>query len=101
MLEFIKMFILGMLYTILFPLLVVVFACYLAYVFINYIVMESVNIFGFFFGYTFSEETDLERKLREMKEEQENGEDIEGKSPTYEYDDLSLDIFDEKGSDEQ
>ena len=85
MLEFIKMFGLGILYTILFPLIVLVFALYLVYVFGNYLVMEALSIFGFFFGYTFSEETKLEQQLKEIKE---NGLKESKKEPevVYEYD---------------
>lgn len=69
MLEFIKMFGLGILYTILFPFILVFFALCLVYVLINYIVNELINFLGFFFGRTFTVETELEKKLREMKEE--------------------------------
>jgi len=114
MLEFIKMFGMGILYTILFPFIVAIFAGYLVYVFGNYLVMESINIFGYFFGYTFSDETDLERKLREMKEgpelEKEESEEVEEsvtvpvKEETkivyqYEGDTTEFSMEDEKGSD--
>ena len=114
MLEVIKMFGVGILYTILFPFIVAIFAGYLVYVFGNYLVMESINIFGFFFGYTFSEETELERKLREMKEgpeleeneETEERETVSVKEETkvvyqYEGDTTEFSMEDEKGSDEQ
>lgn len=68
MLEFIKMFGLGILYTILFPFIVAIFALYLVYVIGNYLVLEAINVCGFFFGYTFTTETELERQLVEMKE---------------------------------
>ena len=97
MLEFIKMFGLGVLYTIAFPVIVVVFAIYLVYAFCNYLVMESVTLFGFFFGYTFSTETELERVLRERKEEESEEKTTK---VVYEYN-----VSDEKdmleGSDEQ
>ena len=57
MLEFIKMFGLGILYTLLLPFIVAIFGCYLVYVFFNYLVIEAKTLFGFFFGYTFSETT--------------------------------------------
>ena len=63
MLEFIKMFGLGILYTILFPFIVAIFALYLVYVVGNYLVLEAINFFGFFFGYTFTTETELEKKI--------------------------------------
>ena len=68
MLEFIKMFGLGILYTILFPFIVAIFALYLVYVVGNYLVLEAINFCGFFFGYTFTTETELEKQLAEMKE---------------------------------
>ena len=96
MLEFIKMFGLGVLYTIAFPVVVVVFAIYLVYAFFNYLVMESITLFGFFFGYTFSTETETERVLREKKEEVEE----KNTKVVYEYN-----VSDEEevveGSDEQ
>lgn len=67
MLEFIKMFGLGILYTLLFPFIIVIFALYIVYVFFNYLVLECVNFFGFFFGYSFTIETELDKKLAEMK----------------------------------
>lgn len=68
MLEFIKMFGLGILYTILFPFIVVIFAAFLVYVFCDYLVLEVKTLVGFFFGYTFTTDTQLEIKLKEMKE---------------------------------
>lgn len=67
MLEFIKMFGLGIMYTLFFPLIVAIFAIYIVYVFFNYLVLEIINIFGFFFGYNFTAETELEKKLEAMK----------------------------------
>jgi hypothetical protein len=67
MLEFIKMFGLGILYTVLFPFIVAIFALYIVYVFGNYLVLEAINLFGFFFGYSFSVETELEKKLASMR----------------------------------
>lgn len=68
MLEFIKMFGLGILYTILFPFIVVIFAAFLVYVFCDYLFLEIKTLVGFFFGYTFTTDTELELKLKEMKE---------------------------------
>lgn len=68
MLEFIKMFGLGILYTILFPFLVIIFALFLVYVFVDYIVLEIKTLVGFFFGYTFTTDTELELQLEELKE---------------------------------
>ena len=67
MLEFIKMFGLGILYTLLLPFIIAIFICYIIYVFFNYLVLEAINLFGFFFGYTFTTETELEKKLESMK----------------------------------
>ena len=102
MLEFIKMFGLGILYTILLPFILMVFAGYLVYVFFNYLVVESMALFGFFFGYTFSDETELEKELILMKEE-----DVEKKTEVaYQYDetgkyDQEINESIEEGSDEQ
>ena len=97
MLEFIKMFGLGILYTILFPFIVLFFGVYLVYVFVNYLVIESLTLFGFFFGYTFTTETKLERKLREMKESNDKKEENHGVS--YEYDPSLNEVSDGEGSD--
>ena len=97
MLEFIKMFGLWILYTIAFPVVVVVFAVYLVYAFCNYLVMESITLFGFFFGYTFSTETDVERVLREKKEAES---EEKTSKVIYEYNDSDEDEVLE-GSDEQ
>ena len=99
MLEFIKMFGLGILYTILFPFIVLIFAIYLVYVFVNYLVVESLTLFGFFFGYTFTTETELEKKLRESKENNER-EKEEAKEIVYEYDPSVSGVKNEEGSDE-
>lgn len=69
MLEFIKMFGLGILYTILFPFILVFFALVLVFMLLNYLVMETVNCVGFFFGHTFTVETELDKELKRMKEE--------------------------------
>ena len=89
MLEFIKMFGLGILYTLLFPFIVAIFAAFLVYALFNYLVLECINLFGFFFGYTFTVETGLEKELENMKNEL--GEKNENRD--LEYDSL-------KGSDE-
>ena len=75
----------GILYTILFPFIVLIFIMYLVYVFFNYLVVESLTLFGFFFGYTFSTETELEKKLKEMKDEEEHVKE-EVHNVSYEYD---------------
>ena len=100
MLEFIKMFGLGILYTLLFPFIVVIFALYVVYVFGNYLVFEFINFFGFFFGYSFSEETELEKKLLSIKEKPAA---MEETVATDSFDDFFLQsdiVEDLKGSDE-
>jgi len=104
MLEFIKMFGLGILYTILFPFIVVIFAIALVYVFVNYLVNESIHVFGFFFGHTFSEETELEKKLNAMKEEKNVSEEesLDAGEVTYTYNEETSEqkvADDVKGSD--
>ena len=69
MLEFIKMFGLGIIYTLVFPVLVVIFSGFVVFTFINYLVKEVVNFFGFFMGYSFTVETELEQQLEKMREE--------------------------------
>ena len=95
MLEFIKMFGLGILYTILFPFIVLIFGAYLVYACVNYVVLEFMAIIGFFFGYTFTAETELERKLNEMKEHSEK----ETHNVSYEYDPSSGELNSGEGSD--
>lgn len=92
MLEFIKMFGLGILYTILFPFIVVFFALVLVGVLINYLVLEVINLSGFFFGNTFTVETKLDKKLKQMKEEAKL-------ALEKEKEELSDGFIDERGSD--
>lgn len=92
MLEFIKMFGLGILYTILFPFIVVFFVLVLVGVLINYLVLEVINLSGFFFGNTFTVETKLDKKLRQMKEEAK-------KALEKDNEDLVSDVINEEGSD--
>lgn len=84
MLEFIKMFGLGILYTVLFPLIVVIFALYMIYTLGNYLVLEVINLVGFFFGYSFSVETELEKRLHSSK----NKESINEKKMDDDFEDL-------------
>ena len=104
MLEFIKMFGLGVLYTILFPFIVIIFAIFLVYAFFNYLVVECISLFGFFFGYTFSIETDLEKKLEEMNNQAHEEKNEEEPTVAYQYDDSFQHVenaSDMRGSDEQ
>ena len=103
MLEFIKMFGLGILYTILFPFILVFFALCLVYVILNYFVMEIINFFGFFFGHTFTTDTELDKKLKEIKAESHKQVAIEGASETIVHQGEVGEAvsFEQKGSDEQ
>lgn len=100
MLEFIKMFGLGILYTILFPFIVVFFAVVLVYVVINYLVHEVVNFFGFFLGHTFTTDTALDIKLKEIKAaSHKEVELVNSQEREEEVEDASQTLFeDEKGS---
>ena len=99
MLEFIKMFGLGILYTILFPFIVAIFALYLVYVIGNYLVLETINFCGFFFGYTFTTETELEKKLAEMKESSKDTNEVSNAFEGFAVqNNVTVDLM--KGSDE-
>lgn len=101
MLEFIKMFGLGILYTILFPFIVVFFALALVFVLLNYLVMECVNCVGFFFGHTFTVETDLDKELKRIKEEKKHAEEVKEVVAEH-YEEPNVNPFStEEGSDLQ
>lgn len=69
MLEFLKMFGMGILYAILSPLIFAFFLLFVVYSFINYLVCEVVNLGGFFLGKRFEARTQLEKDLAKAKEE--------------------------------
>ena len=69
MLEFIKMFGLGIVYTILSPVILLFFLLFLVYTVGNYLVCEVIYLGGFFMGKRFSEHTALDRQLEKMKKE--------------------------------
>lgn len=71
MLEFIKMFGMGILYTILSPVILAVFLLFVAYSLVNYLVCEAIYLAGFFLGKKFDEKTSLDKTLAKMKEEKE------------------------------
>lgn len=71
MLEFIKMFGLGVLYTILSPVILLFFLVFVVYSFFNYLVCEVINLSGFFFGRKFTAHTELDKRLSRMKKEKE------------------------------
>ena len=68
-LDFIKMFGLGILYTILSPFVVLGFALFLVYSLFNYLVCEAIGLSGFFFGKKFSAETELDKQCKKLKKE--------------------------------
>ena len=72
MLEFIKMFGLGILYTVLSPVILAIFLLFILYAFFNYLVFEVINIVGFFAGKRLSEETELDKKLKKIRAEKAN-----------------------------
>ena len=71
MLEFIKMFGMGILYTILSPFILAFYLLFVVYSFFNYLVCESIYLGGFFLGRKFDDTTELERKLIKVKKEKE------------------------------
>jgi hypothetical protein len=68
-LEFIKMFGIGVLYTLLSPFILAFFLIFVVYSIVNYLVFEVINLGGFFLGKRFTTETELEKKLAKMKQE--------------------------------
>ncbi len=76
MLEFIKMFGLGIVYTILSPVFLVVFALFAIYSLFNYLACEAINLGGFFLGRKFDEKTSLDKQYLKMKKEEEKTEEI-------------------------
>ena len=67
MLEFIKMFGLGILYTVRSPIILAIFVLFVVYSLFNYLVFEVINLIGFFAGKKFTAETDLDLKLKKMR----------------------------------
>lgn len=76
MLEFIKMFGLGVMYTVLSPLIAVFFALFLVYSFFNYLVCEVINLSGFFLGKRFTAQTELDKEYAKIKKEKDREESI-------------------------
>lgn len=68
------MFGLGIIYTILSPVILALFAAFLIYALVNYLVCEGIYLGGFFFGKKFVAQTELEKKLAKMKEEKNEAE---------------------------
>jgi hypothetical protein len=71
MLEFIKMFGMGIFYTIISPIVLVFFALFLIYSLFNYLVCEAINLSGFFFGKRFTAQTTLDKECNKIKKEKE------------------------------
>lgn len=71
MLEFIKMFGLGIIYTVLSPLILAFFLLFVIYSLFNYLVCECINLGGFFLGKRFTEETELDKQYKKMKKAKE------------------------------
>ena len=69
MLEFIKMFGMGILYTILSPVILLVFLIFVAYSIVNYFVCEVIYLSGFFMGKRFEEQTKLDKALAKRRKE--------------------------------
>ena len=71
MLEFIKMFGMGIFYTIMAPIILVFFALFLIYSLFNYLVCEVINLSGFFLGRRFTAQTALDKDCAKMLKEKE------------------------------
>lgn len=71
MLEFIKMFGMGILYTILSPVILLFFLLFVVYSVFNYLVCEAIYLGGFFLGKRFDDKTELEKTYAKMKKERE------------------------------
>ena len=65
------MFGLGILYTVLSPIIVLIFLLFVVYSLGNYLVFEVINLVGFFAGKRFSVETELDKKLKKLRAEKE------------------------------
>lgn len=71
MLEFIKMFGMGILYTILSPVILAFFLLFVVYSVLNYLVCEVIYLGGFFLGRRFDDKTELEKRYLKLKKERE------------------------------
>ena len=85
MLEFIKMFGMGILYTILSPIIVAFFLLFVVYSVFNYLVCEAIYLGGFFFGRKFDDKTELEKKYLKLKKEREESAMHVQTSVSYEH----------------
>ena len=74
MLEFIKMFGIGVLYTLLSPVILTVFALFMVYTLGNYLVCEVINFSGYFMGKRFTAQTRLEKEFEKKKKDSEQEE---------------------------
>ena len=89
MLEFIKMFGMGIIYTVLFPIILILFLLFVVYTVFNYLVCEAIYFGGFFLGRKFDDTTKLEKKLIKLKEEKETPQVEEVKEVENEEGDLN------------
>jgi hypothetical protein len=69
MIEFAKAFGRGVLYVLLSPLLLVLFACYMIYALLCYLALETASMVLFFYGKNFKLEDAETIKLRQIKAE--------------------------------
>ncbi len=69
MIEFAKAFGRGVLYVLLSPLLLVLFACYMIYALLCYFALETASMVLFFYGKNFKLEDAETIKLRQIKAE--------------------------------
>lgn len=76
MLEFLKMFGLGIVYTICSPLILLFFLLFVVYSVFNYLVCEIIYLGGFFMGKKFDDKTPLEKKLAKIKAEKERQKEV-------------------------
>ena len=77
MLEFIKMFGMGIFYTIMSPIILVFFALFLIYSLFNYLVCEVINLSGFFLGRRFTAQTSLDKECNRLKKEKDSSVETE------------------------
>lgn len=71
MLEFIKMFGMGIMYTILSPFILAFFALFLVYSLFNYFVCEVINLSGYFLGKRFTAQTVLDKEYSKIQKEKD------------------------------
>ncbi len=90
MLEFLKMFGLGILYTVLLPFILAYFALFLVYTLLNYIFCDIYTLIFYFFGGGVSRNTKLEKTLQKRKEAMETLENTD--ENTLDLQEVQIDI---------